>query len=241
MKKYLKRKPNIMTMAGVVLITLSLSLLILLALFKVPRLQDWYERYLIYLTELEIRIASFDSKWIIILSLFVLFSIKALMPLPILPLSCVFVISSMVFMTPIALLINTIGLILIFSIRYYIGTKRKAIPYKILKSYDEIWNILEHDGNGNPWLLFVCRFIPMFPINTVSNIYGSMRYDFKNYLIISTFAFMPKLISYLIIGRNLFNPFSAPFLVPITVLFLLAGIGLLLTRRVILVIKGKVK
>ncbi len=238
MKKFIKRKPNLMTLSGVVLIILSMSLLILLYIFKAPQLQEWYERYLIYLEELEIRIASFDSKWIILFVIWILFSIKACVPLPI-PISCICVISGMVFSPIVSFLINMFGMIITFILGYHVGTKVKVIPYRILRSYTEIWNVLKHDGNGNPWLLIVCRLVPLFPINTVSNIYGGMKYDFKKYLIISSLGFTPKLVSYLIIGHNAYNPFSATFLVPVTVSCLFAGIGLLLTRRAIIIINKK--
>lgn len=239
MRKFIKKKPNLMVLTALILIFLSLSAIVLLALFKLPRLEMWYDKYLVYLEILENRIASMDGKWIIIVSIFSLFILKALIPLPILPLSCICVISGMVFITPVSLLINLLGVMIMFSIRYYFGTKRKTFPYRFLKNYDDIWSILEHDGNGNPWLLFVCRLIPLFPINTVSNIYGSLKYEFKNYMIISSVGFLPKIISYSIIGRNAFNPFSASFLVPVIILFMVSGIGLLLTRRIILFIKRK--
>ncbi len=239
MRKFTYKKPNLMIAAGVSLIILSLSVFVLLAVVKLPQLQLWYEEYQSYLERLEIYIAALDGKWIIILSIFFLFALKSLLPLVFLPISCICVISGMVFPTLISLVIDVLGLAILFSIRYYIGARKKTLPYKILKNYREIWNILEHDGNGNPWLLFVCRFVPLFPINTVSNIYGSMRYEFKNYLLISVLGFLPKIISYLIIGRNAFNPFSVSFLLPIMILCLLSGIGLIVTRKIILIIRKK--
>ncbi len=239
MRKKSSKKLNIMVALSFVLILLALAIFVLLTFFKLPNLRLLYDKYQTYLTNLELRIAALDRKWIIILSILVLFIIKGFLPLPLLPISCVCVISGMVFNTPISLLINIIGLVLLFSSRYFIGTKRKTLPYKILKNYDDIWKILEHNGNGNPWLLFCCRLIPLFPINTVSNIYGSMRYNFKNYLIISVAGFMPKIVSYLIIGRNAFNPFSASFLIPVMISSLLSGVGLLVTRRIILIINKK--
>lgn len=239
MRKKFHKKPDLMTVSGYALILLSVGLIILLSLFKLPQLSAWYDEYQLYLTNLEMRIAALDGKWIIILSIFSLFSLKALLPVPIFPVSFVCVISRIVFSPTTSITINIAGLVLIFTIRYYIGTRKKTLPYKILKSYEEIWKFLEHDGSGNPWLLFGCRLTPLFPINTVSNIYGSMKYEFKNYLLISVLGFLPKIISYSIIGRNAFNPFSASFLVPIIISSLLSGVGLLVTRRIILIIRKK--
>lgn len=239
MRKKVFRKPDFMKLTAFLLILISVLLLLLLSVFKLPRLQIWYEEYQYYLTMLEFRVAALEGKGIIIFAIFLLFTLKAVMPLLILPVSCVCVISAIVFNLPISVIINILGLVIIFSIRYYIGTKRKTLPYRILKSYDEIWKFLEHDGNGNPWLLFLCRIIPLFPINTVSNIYGGMKYDFKKYLLISVSAFLPKLISYSIIGRNAFNPFSASFIIPVMISSFLSGVGLLVTRKIILFIRRK--
>lgn len=233
------KKPSLMSTSGIFLITLSLAIFVLLTLSELPQLRLWYEEYLNQLTNLELKIANFDDKWIILLSIFFLFSLKAVLPVSPIPVSCICVISGMVFNLPVSLAINILGMCLVFSIRYFAGRNKKSLPYRILKNYEEIWKFLEHDSGTNPWLLFVCRLIPMFPVNTVSNIYGNLKYEFRKYLLISVSGFLPKIISYLIIGRNVFNPFSASFLVPIMILSFLSGVGMLLTRKIILIIKKK--
>lgn len=238
MKKFF-RKPDLIKLTGYLLIAISVLLLIMLSVFKLPQLRMWYEEYQEYLLVLELRVAALEGKWIILVAIFFLFTLKSVVPLAILPISAVCVISAMVFNLPISLLINILGLVIIFSIRYYIGKRWKTLPYRILKSYDEIWKILEHDGDGNPWLLFLCRIIPLFPINTVSNIYGGLKYDFRKYLLISVSAFLPKLLSYSIIGRNAFNPFSASFIIPVMISSFISGVGVLTTRKIILFIRRK--
>ncbi len=238
MKKSFK-KPDLIKLTGHVLILISIFLLLLLSVFKLPQLMQWYDEYQEYLVKLELRVAALEGKWIIIVAIFLLFTLKSVIPLAVLPVSCVCVISAMVFNLTISVLLNILGLVIIFSIRYYIGTKRKTLPYRILKSYDEIWKILEHDGDGNPWLLFLCRIIPLFPINTVSNIYGGLKYDFRKYLLISVSAFLPKIFSYSIIGRNVFNPFSASFIIPVMISSFISGVGVLTTRKIILFIRRK--
>ena len=238
MKNFYK-KPDLMKVSGCILIFISFFLLWLQLTFDIPRLMEWYDEYQKYLLNLELRVANLEGKWFILVIIFFLFVLKSVMPLSILPVSGVCVISAMVFNLPISLIINILGLVIIFSIRYYIGSKRKTLPYRILKSYDEIWKILERDGKGNPWLLFVCRIIPVFPINTVSNIYGGLKYDFRKYLLISVSGFLPKIFSYSIIGRNAFNPFSASFIIPVMISTFISGVGVLITRKIILFIRRK--
>lgn len=233
------RKPDLIKLSAFLLISLSVCLLFLLTVFKLPQLQIWYDEYEDYLLRLELDVASLENKWIIITAIFSLFALKTISPVPYIPISCICVISAMVFNLNISVILNILGLVIIFSIRYYIGRKKKTLPYRILKRYDEIWRVLEHDGKGNPWLLFLCRILPLFPVNTVSNIYGGMKYDFKKYILLSVSGYLPKIISYTIIGRNAFNPFSASFMIPVMVSSFLSGTGLLITRKIILFIRRK--
>lgn len=239
MRKNFFRKPDLIKLSAFLLISFSVCLLLLLSVFKLPQLQLWYDEYESYLVRLELYVAALENKWIIIIAIFFLFALKSVMPLPLIPVSCVCVISAMVFNLPFSIILNILGLVIIFSIRYYIGRSKKTLPYRILKSYGEIWNVLERDGKGNPWLLFLCRIFPLFPINTVSNIYGSMKYDFNKFILLSVSGYLPKIISYTIIGRNAFNPFSASFIIPIMVSGFLSGTGLLITRKIILFIRRK--
>lgn len=233
------KKPSLMTLMAVMFMIISLSLFVFLLLLKITDLKIWYDKYQILLDSLEFRVAALGGKWIIVISVFLLFCLKAVLPVPVYPISCVCVISSMVFDTWVSLIINIIGFIFLFSVSYHIGEGEKSIPYKVLRSYDEIRAFLKLDSEGNLWVLLFCRIVPLFPINTVSSVYGGIRYNFRKYLIISLLGFLPKILTYTIIGRNAFNPFSASFLVPLMFSFLFSGAGLLITRKLILIIRKK--
>ena len=87
--------------------------------------------------------------------------------------------------------------------------------------------MISKDDNGNPWLLVVFRLIPTFPINSISSIYGSLEFNRVKYLLLSIAGFLPKLISYTIIGRNAFEPMSQAFILPIVVLLMFTGISMI--------------
>ncbi len=233
------KKTSLVSLLGICLIVFSIAIFVLLTMSDLPQIRLWYEQYLNQLTNLELKIANFDDKWIVLLSIFFLFSLKSVLPVSLIPVSCICVISGMVFTMPVSLTINIVGVCLLFSIRYFMGRNKKSLPYRILKKHGEMRKLLEQDSGTNPWILFVCRLFPLVPINTVSNIYGNMKFEFKKYLLISVSGFLPRIISYLIIGHNVFNPFSASFLVPIMILSFLSGVGVLLTKRIILIIKRK--
>lgn len=236
---YTKKKSDFMARTALLLISIAVILLFFSMVLKIPTFRMWYEQYQHFLDNLEMRFASLGGKWIVMVSIFFLFTVKSVFTIPIFPISCVCVISSMVFSTGVSLLVNISGFVLMFSLRYYIGRDRQTLTYKFLRHYDEIWKFIKKDSKGNPLVLFVCRAIPLFPINTVSNIYGGLRYDFFSYLLISLIGFMPKIISYTIIGRNVFDPFSASFVIPLMFSCLFSGAGLLITRRIILLIRKK--
>jgi uncharacterized membrane protein YdjX (TVP38/TMEM64 family) len=46
-------------------------------------------------------------------------------------------------------------------------------------------------------------------------------------MIISLLGFLPKLLSYTLIGQNVFNPFSLAFILPIVILFMISGVSLI--------------
>jgi uncharacterized membrane protein YdjX (TVP38/TMEM64 family) len=56
------------------------------------------------------------------------------------------------------------------------------------------------------------------PINGISGIYGSLDFDYGKFVLFSVIGFLPKLISFTIVGRNVYDPLSAGFLVPIMIL-----------------------
>ena len=65
------------------------------------------------------------------------------------------------------------------------------------------------------------------PVNSVSRLYGTTEIPYGRYMLISVLGFTYKLFSYTIIGRNVFDPASASFIVPLILLFIFSGIVLL--------------
>ena len=71
------------------------------------------------------------------------------------------------------------------------------------------------------------RLIPGLPINNISGIYGSFNFGYWRFILLSVIGFMPRLISFTFVGRNLFDPLSAGFLVPIMLMAFFSGVCLL--------------
>ena len=83
-------------------------------------------------------------------------------------------------------------------------------------------------GNGNPYVLTVTRMIPAISLAMISKYYGSMRYDFLYYSILSLVGFAPRLYMYTKLGAAYKNPFSPQFIIPLIIIVAFSGITSLL-------------
>ena len=66
--------------------------------------------------------------------------------------------------------------------------------------------------------------IPFFPVNPVSQLYGSLGFKYWKFILLSLLGYSPLLFSYTIVGRNVYNPLSTGFLLPLIVLAVLGTI-----------------
>lgn len=70
-------------------------------------------------------------------------------------------------------------------------------------------------------------------MNTVSRLFGSLNITYWEYIFISVGGFSPKIVSYTIIGRNVYDPLSPSFIVPIIVLLLISAVSALILNFVL--------
>ncbi len=189
---------------------------------QIEELTVWYEAWQKQLVRLEEEVVAISNTGIIVLVVLALFTLKSFFPLITIPAICL--ISGMVLPWYFALSVNVIGMAWLMTIRYFWGKRYGGgRTIKIVRRNEIIRGLLENKGTGNPYMLLLFRLIPCFPVNTISRIYGALKFDFKDYILISVIGFMYKLVSYTIIGRNVYNPLSASFLLPIIILFAVSG------------------
>ncbi len=216
------KRDSVMKFTGVLLLILSAVLVAVLIVTTSPDIQMWYARYQDILTRFENTVASIEYRWAILLVIFLLYYIKTFVP--IISVSALCVLSGMVFPAFSALLVNVTGIFIMLTVKYRLGRRVGGGNARKLLSKNETSKFLiELDGDGNPWLLFIFRLIPMFPINPVSQIYGSMFFNFKKFTVISFLGLAPKILSYTFIGRNVYNPLSWQFFLPIILLLAVSG------------------
>lgn len=205
----------------------------------IDTLAEKYNEYLVWLADLELKIAAIENKHIVVLVLFMLFFVKCAVPLY--PFSILFVASAMVFELPEAMIINCLGMILIMSIKYESGVLLGGGNLRrLIRTSRVAAELVETKGPEQTLVLFLMRLVPIIPINAASQLYGSLDYDYKKFLVVSIIGYMPQMLSFSIMGRNARNPFSLGFIIPIIVLLLVSGTALLVLGGTVGIIK-KVK
>ena len=195
---------------------LCVVFIILLILSRNSDIQLWYSRYLEYLASAEYKVEHMSEKFSVFLIVIFLYAFNAVFP--------------SYFSIP----INLLGLSVLYSVKYFWGTKVGANGVQnILQKSETVRYLVERDGRGNPWLLALFRLVPGIPVNQVSKLYGAMGFKYEYFLLLSLVGYSPLLASYTFIGRNVFNPLSTAFLLPFILLFLLMGISMLAISKIV--------
>lgn len=210
----------------------ALALLVMLRLFQLDRVVEWYNKYTDTLKNFELWIQSNGSTWLSVLIILLNYALKAVIPW--FPLSCICVAVGAIFKWYYALAINAVGMAVLFTIKFYWGKNYGGgNAEKILSKYDRAHTLVDNSKLGSTVILFLLRLVPATPVNSVSQLYGTTDINFWKYLLVSLAGFSYKLFSYTTIGHNVFDPMSASFIIPIIFLCLFTGIVVLSLNGVI--------
>ncbi|MGN0547455.1 MAG: TVP38/TMEM64 family protein [Acutalibacteraceae bacterium] len=225
MEKRKKRKKYLL-FGGLILIAASLATAVLLFSMQYDELWHWYSEVRLKLAELEDFIAHIDKEWQFFGAIMLLFAVKSIFP--IYPTSTVCFLTGIVLPMYLAVPVNIIGFILLLTIRYFWGKRFGAgNAWKMICKVDGLRRLIQHGGKGNPALLIALRLVPCMPINSISGIYGSFNFGYWKFVLLSVIGFLPKLISFTFVGRNIYDPLSPGFLLPVTIILFLSGISAL--------------
>ena len=210
----------------------ALALAILLRLFKQEQFLEWYSKYTDTLLSYEIWMQAYGASAVSVIFILLNYTVKAVIPW--FPISCICVVSGALFSWYYAIIINIAGLIILFSVKFFWGRKfGGGNAEKILRKYDTVYNFIDKSKTGSPLVLFVLRLMPSVPVNSVSGLYGATDISYGRFLWVSVGGFAYKLFSYTVIGRNVFDPASASFIVPFMVLSVFSGMALLVISGVL--------
>lgn len=226
-----KIRKIVIDITGLSLLILAAGCAGLLYIVNVEGVRLWYTDIQSKLLEFEKAVASIDDLWVFFIVIALLYISKALVP--IISTSVICVITGTVMPVYFALPVNVAGIMISFSIMYFVGRKfGGGNARKFINKNNKVKSLLEHGGKGNPWLLVAFRIVPNIPVNSVSRLYGQMRFKYVYFIMLSLLGYSPKLISYTIIGRNVYDPLSAAFLTPIIVLLSISGLSLLFINAI---------
>ncbi len=236
MKKVKKRTKEekrslILKIVSIVCFAVALFLVFLTYLVTLPQIQSRIIEIQDWFNKLELFIASLN-KLAALLTVWALFIIKAFIPF--VPLSVLFISSGLVFPAPIAAAINILGFMYLVTVRYAWGKKfGGGSAHKVLIKSATVYDFMDLGGKGNWWMLVILRFVPFVPINTVSRIYGATSMDPLLFCLFSVLGFLPRIITWSIIGVNITDPFSVKFMAPIIILLIISGISVLVLRTML--------
>lgn len=228
-----------LNVAAFVCFIFALVLIILLRLFQIDSVVLWYNKYTDTLAAYELWVQQNGATWTSVIIILANFAIKAVIPW--FPISCIMVAAGVLFKWYFAVLINIAGLIILFTIKYFWGKRfGGGNAEKILAKYDKAHTFIDKGKLGSTAVLFTVRLFPCLPINSVSQLYGTTDIEYIKYIMISLAGFSYKIFSYTLIGRKVYDPMSASFIVPLIALLLLSGLVLLSLNGVISITSFKI-
>ena len=154
--------------------------------------------------------------------------------------SVVFVVPAMMiyvsvgisFDTPVALILNLIGLIVEVTITYFLG-KFLGGEYvaKLLEKNKGGKKLLNMKSKTKNSFLFIARVLPAFPIDFTSLFIGSSNYSFLPYLFFSILGIYPRVLLFTIIGDSIYKYIPKELIIKLIIVAIpCAVIGFLIYR-----------
>ena len=234
-QKQPRNTKKILLFVGLSLLAFAVAIAVLLFTLQYDDLWGWYSQARESLIGLEARITEIRQWWLFVLVILLLFLMKCFIPYP---LSSVCFLTGVVLPMYVAIPVNLAGIAMLLTAEYFWGKRfGPGYSWRLLRRWETLSTLVEHDGSGNPMLLAALRLTPFVPINSVSKIYGSLQFGFWDYLALSILGLLPRLISFTFVGRNLFDPLSPGFLVPLAVISFISGVSLLSFNGVLVTVE----
>lgn len=228
-----------MNAAGFALLISAAAVSVVVYLLRYDQLWLWYNVYQEKLLEIEQFIQSLGISWKFVLTMLIVFLVRTFIPF--LAVSAICVLTGAVLPSYWALIVNFLGIIIMMSIKYFEGMKfGSGNAWKIISKNERARKIIESSGKVNKALLFALRLIPGFPLGSVSRIYGSLKFPYWRFILLSAAGFAPKLLSYTFMGTNVFDPLSSAFLVPLVIALTISGASLLCVNLIWLLVEKSV-
>lgn len=220
-----KRSKNLRRLSVICFVG-SVCAVVTMFLLTLPQFQKQIIEINNLFTNIELFIAEFDkiAAFAIIMFFFMFKTVFGFIPF-----SVLFIGTGLVFSPPIAIAVNVIGFSMLIGIKFLWGRKFGGGGlHKLLLKSESLSDFMDFNGKGNKWMLVVLRFVPFAPAGTISRAYGGTDMKVLPFICFSVLGFLPRLISWSVVGCNVFDPFTPSFLTPIAILLVISGVSLLL-------------
>lgn len=118
------------------------------------------------------------------------------------------------------------------AIGYWIGGKMGGKEVKrLIERNKKAEKFFTFNQKNNVSTCFLARLSPL-PIDLTSMFFGASKMPLGRYVFASVLGLSPKMIPYVIAGASVTNPWSAEFLLPFGISFVITGIVFLIYRKV---------
>ena len=146
---------------------------------------------------------------LVILALYAVKSITVVFPMLIINVAAGIVLPS-----PLALIINTVGVAVMSAIPYFIGRLSGVEIYeKFSKKYPKAREILDSRQNNIVFYSFFLRAINCLPTDIVSMCFGAIKADFPKYILGSVLGIFPGVVLATFMGKGIMEPGEPTFYV----------------------------
>ena len=230
-----RRRGAVLRWASAISFILALVLVVLTVFMMLPQVQQSLDKLDSFFTSVEMFIARFDklAAFGIVMLLFVVKSFVSVIPF-----SVLFVGTGLVFPVPAAVCINALGYALFANIKFSWSRKfGGGRAYDIMMRFSLVKKFMALEGEGNSWTLLILDLVPCVTLGTLCRAYGATEMKRERFTAIVVVGFLPRLVSWSIVGRNMTQPFTPGFTAPIIFLLIVSGASLLLLDTIFKLIR----
>lgn len=208
------------------ILSVSARIMVALAIFIAVVLN--YDK----LVNLDLRalVGSIGVIWYAYLAVIGVYALKSVVF--VVPAMMIYVSVGISFDTPVALLLNFIGLAVEVTITFFLGNflggeyVRKLLEKN--KGGQKLLNVKTKTKNS---FLFVARVVPAFPIDFTSLFLGSSDFKFISYFLISMLGIYPRVLLFTIIGDSIYKYIPKELIIKLIIIAIpVAIIGFVIYR-----------
>ena len=132
--------------------------------------------------------------------------------------SILYAVSGILFSLPVAIVVNTVGTIIMTTIPFYIGKKAGSKMIDSILKKNKKLELLRDTQNKNEFLVsFFLRMVGLLPADLVAMYLGASGMRYKPYFLGTVIGLMPAIVCFSIMGMSIDDVGSPQFLISLIV------------------------